>query len=120
MNAYLVGYASCARLSLDTSVVGLTYLFDVSPHLIQEWLDTIEGCGINRLPVVEPETDPQIIHEHRKANYHSSYAPRTTEFIAKTRLCFLIDFVGLDLRLMAIQSLIQKSTLFCRFRLCFL
>ena len=41
--------------------------------------------GVDKPPVIEPQTSPKVVHEHRKTCHDSKYTPWATELIASTR-----------------------------------
>jgi len=56
------------------------------PHFIEEWSNLFSGSREDEPAVVEPETNPQIVHEHRKSGHHSSDAPWPAEFPPQEQL----------------------------------
>ena len=58
---------------------GITDVADVSPHLLDERFDSVDGSRDDEPAVIEPETYPQIVHEHRESNHHSSDTPWAAE-----------------------------------------
>ena len=92
-NALGVGNASCEgriangqSLPPDESgsrIGAATHLAYVLGHSQEERLDIIQRVGMNELPVVEPETDPEVIHEQREKSHHKGDANGATKLIAK-------------------------------------
>lgn len=60
-----------------------TYITDVGPHLLEERLDTIDRLWVYDLAVIEPETDPEVIHEHGEPSHHRCHTPWSTELIPR-------------------------------------
>ena len=54
---------------------GRTDVADVGPHVVNERFNSVDGSRDDKPAVVEPETYPQIVHEHRKSEHHGSDAP---------------------------------------------
>jgi hypothetical protein len=52
-----------------------TDITNVGPHLVDEWLNSGNGSRVDELAVIEPETYPQVVHEHRKADHHGGDSP---------------------------------------------
>ena len=59
--------------------------FDVTPDFEEQGLHLGQTVGIDEFPVIEPQTSPEVVHEHRKAGHDSKHAPWTTELITTTR-----------------------------------
>jgi hypothetical protein len=59
---------------------GRTDVADVSPHVANERFDSVDGSRDDEPAVIEPETYPQIVHEHRESDHHGSDAPWSAEF----------------------------------------
>jgi hypothetical protein len=53
---------------------------DMSPHLVNERFNPIDGSRDDEPAVIEPETYPEIVHEHRESDHHGSDAPWSAEF----------------------------------------
>ena len=58
-----------------------THHVDVHPHSLKERNDIVDGIWRDQLSVVEPETNPQVIHENRKPDHHGGNAPRPPKLI---------------------------------------
>ena len=41
--------------------------------------------GVDKPPVVEPQTSPEVVHEHRETGHNGKYTPWTTELITMMR-----------------------------------
>ena len=59
---------------------GRTDVADVCPHVVNERSDSGDGSRDDEPAVIEPETYPQIVHEHREPDHHGSDAPWSAEF----------------------------------------
>ena len=51
-------------------------------HSQEERRDIIQGLGMDELPIVEPEADPEVIHEQRENSHHEGDANGATKLIA--------------------------------------
>jgi hypothetical protein len=56
-----------------------TDVADVSPHVANERFNSVDGSRDDEPAVIEPETYPQIVHEHREPDHHGSDAPWSAE-----------------------------------------
>ena len=52
-----------------------TDVADVGPHFVHERLNSLDGSRDDEPAVIEPETYPQIVHEHRESDHHGRHAP---------------------------------------------
>ena len=62
-----------------------TYCFDVTPNFDEQGLRLGQTVGVDKLPVVEPQAGPEVVHEHRETGHDSKYTPWTTELITVMR-----------------------------------
>jgi hypothetical protein len=44
-----------------------------------------QTVGVDKPPVIKPQTGPKVVHEHRKTGHDGKHAPWTTELITATR-----------------------------------
>lgn len=58
---------------------GRTDVANVSPHIVNEWFNSVDGSRDDEPAIIEPETYPQIVHEHRESDHHGSDAPWSAE-----------------------------------------
>ena len=65
-------YSSCRKR-------GRTDVADVSPHVVNERFDSVHGSRDDEPAVIEPETNPEIVHEHRESDHHGGDAPWSAE-----------------------------------------
>jgi len=64
-------------------IAGPTHLVYVLGHSQEERLYIIQRLGMNELSIIEPEADPEIIHEQREKSHHEGDANGAAKFIAK-------------------------------------
>lgn len=84
---------------------GNTYFYNVSPHATEKWLNVADRARADELAIVEPETDPQIVHEHRKPKYHRRHAHRSTKLIPGLNVSGRASGKrGRNIRLMLVES----------------
>src|SRR5579872_2276788 len=57
----------------------------MTPDLQKQWFHLVQAMGIDEFPVIEPQTRPKIVHEHRKTGHDGKYTPWATELVATTR-----------------------------------
>lgn len=70
------------RIRKDVERKGqVTYLGNVTPHPRKERLDVLGRVRINKLAIVEPEANPEIIHEDREASHDGDDTPWPTELV---------------------------------------
>lgn len=58
---------------------------DVAPYFKEQRFCFRQTVGIHEFPVIEPQTSPEVVHEHRKTGHNGKYTPWATEFISTTR-----------------------------------
>jgi len=63
-----------------------TDITDVRPHLVDERFNSRNGSREDELAVIEPETYPQVVHEHRKSDHHGGDSPWSTKLPPHERL----------------------------------
>lgn len=51
----------------------------MSPHIGNKRFNSVDGSRDDEPAIVEPETYPQIVHEHRESDHHGSDAPWSAE-----------------------------------------
>ena len=56
-----------------------TNVANVSPHFLDERFDSVDGSRDDEPAVIEPETYPQVVHEHRESDHHGSDTPWAAE-----------------------------------------
>ena len=56
-----------------------TDVADVGPHVVNERFDPGDGSRDDEPAVIEPETYPQVVHEHRESDHHGGDAPWPAE-----------------------------------------
>lgn len=61
------------------------YLVYVLSHSQEERVDIIHRLGMDELSIVEPQADPEVIHEQREKSHHEGDANGATKFIAERR-----------------------------------
>lgn len=62
-----------------------TYCFDVTQDLEEQRLRLGQTVGVDKPPVIEPQTSPEVVHEHWETGHDGKYTPWTTELIAVAR-----------------------------------
>lgn len=93
-----------------------THLAYVLGHSQGERLDIIQRFGMNELPVVEPEANPEVIHEQRKKSHHERDANGATKLIARgpeRSVCVGRNTGSVRLPLVGIKKLVDLFAL-CR------
>lgn len=68
---------------------------------------------VDEFPVVEPQTSPEVVHEHRESGHNSKYTPWTTKLVTVTR-CKTAERTrkGLaNIRVMSIEFLVPLLAL---------
>ena len=61
------------------------YRFDVTPYFEEQRFYLVQIVRIDKLPVIKPQTSPEVVHEHGEAGHNSKYTPWTTKFITVMR-----------------------------------
>ena len=61
------------------------YSFDMTPDFEQQRFRLGQTVGVDELPIIEPQTSPEVVHEHRKAGHNGKYTPWSTELITTRR-----------------------------------
>lgn len=59
-----------------------THISNMGPHSLEERLNVVDRAWSDKLTVIEPQADPQVIHENWEANHHSCNTPWSTKFPA--------------------------------------
>lgn len=59
------------------------------PHSLEERNDIVGRTWYHELPIVEPETNPQVVHQNREPDHHCGDAPRTAKFIPAERISWV-------------------------------
>ena len=77
------GWHPVTRMSARPEQEERFYLGDMCPHASQERLDVLTGGRIHELAIIEPEADPEIVHQAGEECHDSKCTPRSTELIAK-------------------------------------
>jgi len=54
----------------------------VGPHAPEERLDVVDGSGVDELAIIEPQANPEVVHEDGESSHNSTDAPWTTKFVA--------------------------------------
>ena len=57
----------------------------MAPDLEEQRFRLGQTVGVDELPIIEPETSPEVIHEHREARHNGKYTPWTTKLVTGTR-----------------------------------
>jgi len=68
----------------ETEVDG-TYSFNVTPDFEKQRPRLRQTMRVDKPPIIEPQTNPEVVHEHRETGHDSKYTPWTTELITTTR-----------------------------------
>ena len=58
-----------------------THIVDVRAHALKEGANVVDAVGNDNLAIVEPQADPQVVHEHGEERHHGSDADGSAEFI---------------------------------------
>lgn len=54
------------------------------PHATKEGLEVVYRGGPDQLTIIEPQTNPKVVHEDREASHDGHDAPWATKFVALT------------------------------------
>lgn len=60
----------------------MTYIVDMPAHSVQEGDDVVEALGDDELAIVEPEANPEIVHQDREERHHGRDAKRTAKLVS--------------------------------------
>ena len=63
-----------------------TDITNVGPHLVDKRFNSRNGSREDEFAIIEPETYPQVVHEHRKSDHHGGDPPWSTKLPPHERL----------------------------------
>jgi len=86
--AYQFDEASCTRNVGEReseAKVLKKYRFDMTPDFEKQRLRLRQTMRVDKPPIIEPQANPEVVHEHRETGHNSKYTPWATELITTTR-----------------------------------
>lgn len=68
-------------IRLHIIILNITHLLHMCPHCPQEWNNIVHRGRMHKFSIVEPQTNPQVVHQDGETSDNGSNSPWTTELI---------------------------------------